>query len=288
MNKLSIIIPCYNEEQSIAKTVEGLLSALSSDKFEFEIIIVDDASKDKTPEILTTMIGPLRIITNEVQLGYGGSLKRGIAQAAHPMVLIIDADGTYPCEAVPQLFHAAIDGGHDMVVGARTKKNAAISSIRRSGKFFIGWLAEYLCERKIPDLNSGLRVMRKKVLEKYLHILPNGFSLTTTITLAMLTNGYSVSYIPVDYYKREGRSKIRPVKDTLNFILLIVRTIMYFNPLKIFLPLSLVLFLMGVSLLIIRIFVAKILISVTIFSLLSSFIVLSLGLLADLIDRRTR
>jgi len=288
MKNLSVIIPCHNEENSIVKTFDDLVRLLSENNFHFEIIIVNDASNDRTAALVNALPEPARVFHNETQIGYGGSLKRGIAQATHDMIVIIDADGTYPVPAVLSLFERAIEGNFDMVVGDRTKNNAQIPIFRRFGKWLLGQLANYLCERKIPDLNSGLRLMRKQAVEKYFHILPNGFSFTTTITLAMLTDNYAVSYIPIDYYKRVGRSKIRPIEDTLNFVFLIIRTVMYFNPLKIFLPLSLVFFLTGIILLIIRIFVARVLISVTVFSLIASFIILSLGLLADLIDRKMK
>ncbi len=288
MNGISIVVPCHNEEHSIVKTIKDLISVLSRMDLKFEIIVVNDASTDMSAEFLKNFQDPIRVITNEIQLGYGGTLKRGIPQSKYDMVLIIDADGTYPCESIPELFKVTVEGNYDMVVGARTKENAQIPKIRRLGKWVISRLANYLCERRIPDLNSGFRIMKKEIIEKYLHILPNGFSFTTTITLAMITNNYSVSYVPINYHKREGKSKIRPIKDTLNFILLIIRTIMYFYPLKIFLPMSLLMFLVGLSLLVVRIFVARILISTTIISLVAGFTILSLGLLADLIDKRMK
>ncbi len=288
MKTISVVVPCYNEEQSIVKTIRELVDALSGLDIEFEVIVVNDASTDRSIELLSGIHGPVKIITNEVQLGYGGSLKRGILQSKYNIFLIIDADGTYPCESIAELLKVFIENNCDMVVGARIKENVQIPKARRFGKWFIARFASYLCGRNIPDMNSGLRVMKKEVVEKYLHILPNGFSFTTTITLAMLTNNYSVVYVPIDYYKREGKSKIRPIKDGLNFIFLIARTTMYFEPLKIFMPMSLLMFLLGTGLLAIRIFVAKILISTTIILFLAGFTILSLGLIADLIDKRMK
>ncbi|MBN3039697.1 MAG: glycosyltransferase family 2 protein [Candidatus Omnitrophica bacterium] len=288
MKGLSIVVPCYNEEKSVVKTIEDLTSTISKLRINFEIIAVDDHSSDKSLELLQDCKGPLSIISNDIQLGYGGALKRGIAKAKHDAVLIIDADGTYSCDSIPQLIQTFEKEGLDMVVGSRTKKDSQISRSRKFGKWFIVKLATYLSGRHIPDLNSGLRIMKKEVIDKFIHILPNGFSFTTTITLAMLTNNHFVKYIPIDYLKRTGRSKIRPFKDTSNFFLLVARTIMYFDPLKIFLPLSAVLFFVGLILILIRIFVRPMLISTTIITFVAGFMILSLGLLADLIDKRTK
>ena len=141
---------------------------------------------------------------------------------------------------------------------------------------------------KIPDLNSGLRVMNKHVLIKFMKILPDGFSFTTTISLAMLTNDYQVKYIPIDYYERGGRSKIRPIRDTLNFFQLIIRTVIYFDPLKIFLPMSIFLFFIGFILLLYRIFIAQVFITTIIILFIASFQILAIGMLADLIDKRMK
>jgi len=136
-----------------------------------------------------------------------------------------------------------------MVVGARTGNKVHIPLIRKPAKWLIGKLANFLTEVKIPDLNSDLRMMRKEMVLKYMNILPSGFSFTLTITMAALTNDYRVKYIPIDYLKRVGSSKISPIKDTLNFLTLLVRTSLYFNPMKIFMLFSLILFLLAFALL---------------------------------------
>ena len=155
-------------------------------------------------------------------------------------VVITDSDGTYPNDRIPEL--AAMMTDWDMVVGARTGDEVRVPLVRRPAKWALNMLANVLVETRIPDLNSGLRVFRREVVLRFLPILPNGFSFTTTITLAMLSEGYRVTFVPIDYYARQGRSKIRPVYDTLNFLQLIVRTVLYFNPLRVFLPLSLFFF----------------------------------------------
>jgi hypothetical protein len=160
--------------------------------------------------------------------------------------------------------------------------------VRRPAKWVLTELANYLASARIPDLNSGLRVMRKSALMRFMKILPQGFSFTTTITLAMLSNDYRVRFEPIDYHPRTGKSKIRPISDTLNFLTIIVRTIMYFNPLKIFIPISVSLFLLGVAVLIYSAFVLDRVMDVTVIVLISlSIQVAVIGLLADLIDKRS-
>ena len=176
----------------------------------------------------------------------------------------------------------------DMVVGARTGDNVAMPLLRRPAKWFLTGLANYLASTKIPDLNSGMRVMRKSVLTRFLNILPEGFSFTTTITLAMLSNDYHVRFKPIDYHSRTGKSKIRPFADTLGFLMIIIRTIMYFNPLKIFIPISATLFLIALVALFYSAFVLDQVWDVTVIILVSLAIqVAVIGLLADLIDKRS-
>jgi hypothetical protein len=136
-----------------------------------------------------------------------------------------------------------------MLVGARIGDSVNIPLIRRPPKWVINQLANYMVGTKIPDLNSGMRIMKKEIIERFFNILPEGFSFTSTITIAMLSNGYQVKYVPIDYHQRKGKSKIRPFNDTLNFVRLIVRTVMFFDPLKVFLPISLPFLIGGLSLL---------------------------------------
>ncbi len=203
--------------------------------------MVDDGSADDTAA--RAEAAGARVIRHEVNRGYGASLKTGIRRARHEHVIILDADGTYPPEALPELL--ASPGEPDMVVGARTKGKVHIPLIRRPAKAFLRGLASYLSGYPIPDLNSGFRLIRREVVSRFFGLLPNGFSFTTTITLAMLVSGYSVQYVDIEYHRRTGRSHIRPIRDTLGFVSLILRTVMYFNPLRIFLPLAVLFILAG-------------------------------------------
>ncbi len=277
--KVSIVIPAFNEEESIAQVMEELDRVLREKVADYEIIVVDDGSTDRTAQALEGM--DIRVVRHEENRGYGASLKTGIRKAAGEIIVITDADATYPSEEIPTIL--SFTDRYDMVVGARTGETVKIPLIRRPAKWFLNRLANYLSETKIPDLNSGLRAFRREIVMKFFNILPDGFSFTTTITLGMLSNGYTVKYHPIDYFKRGGKSKIRPIKDTFNFILLIVRTIMYFNPLKVFLPASFFFILVGIALLAYDIFVIRNLGDKTVLVLSIGFLTGILGLLADLI-----
>jgi len=278
---ISIIIPVYNEEKAIEKTIQDLKKELAKLGLDYEIIAVNDASTDKTKGVLEK-IEDIKLINHPENRGYGAALKTGIKTSKYDWILIIDADGTYPSESITDLIKHIYD--YDMVVGARTGKKAKIPLIRKPAKWILNKLANYLSGNKIPDLNSGLRIIKRPLLEKFIFILPDGFSFTTTITLAALTNGHRVKYIPINYHKRIGKSKFRPIRDTLNYFQLIIRVILYFNPLKIFIPFSLILFLLGVGLFIHGYFFSFVVLDTTIAILIiSSIQILAIGMIADLI-----
>ncbi|MCX6350091.1 MAG: glycosyltransferase family 2 protein [Candidatus Aureabacteria bacterium] len=285
MKTVSVIIPAYNEEAGIGRVVDQVLSILKGTGWKHEVIVVNDGSTDRTGAVLKTQ--PVEIIEHDVNRGYGASLKNGISRAAFDYILIMDADGTYPEGAIPALLQEAEK--YDMVVGARTGTTVAIPPHRRFPKWCLKKLADYLTGMKIPDLNSGLRVFTKASALKFLNLLPSGFSFTTTITVALLSNNYRVHYVPIDYHKRKGKSKFRPFQDTFNLFGLIVRTSLYFNPLKIFLPLSACLFLLAVLILFYsKFFTPKVMDITVIVVLMASLQILALGLIADLVDKRSQ
>ena len=234
---LSIIVPAYNEEKAIGATITKL-KAMNRD---YEIIVVDDGSTDNTYQIAKER--GVKIIRHPYNKGYGAALKTGIREASTRLVLFIDADNQHNTDDIPEL--VKYTDAYDMVVGARTG-SSDISLVRRFGKKVFSALANYLMEMKIPDLNSGFRVAKKDVVMELINILPNEFSFTTTLTLAMIKEGYSVKYVPVKAFWRTGKSKVRPFRDGFRFILLIVGTINLFSPLKIFLPIAMVLSTIGV------------------------------------------
>jgi glycosyltransferase involved in cell wall biosynthesis len=283
---VSIIIPVFNEQEAVVPTILELARCLCHYDGECEMIVINDGSTDETREALaevSRMVG-LRIIEHPRNLGYGAALKTGIRYARQPLVAIVDADGSYPIERLTDLLAQARHA--DMVVGARVGPRVVQSWPRRFAKSCLLRFAEWLTRREIPDLNSGMRVFRRDVAEQFLRILPDGFSFTTTITLSMLTKGYRVHFEPIDYHKRIGQSKIRPLQDTLNFAQLILRTAIYFAPIRVFLPVAALFFLAFLSALGWDVLVRRDLTEGTLILLTASTQLALFALLADMIDKR--
>ncbi len=286
MKAVAIIIPAYNEEQALGAVLEQLLTVMDSTGEPYEIIVVDDGSQDATADIAEECSG-VTVLRHRENRGYGAALKTGIRYARYDLICITDADGTYPGERIPDLIARMDKGGHDMVVGARVGEDVSIPLIRRPAKWAIGRLANFVSGESIPDLNSGLRIFRREAVLRFLSMLPDQFSFTTTITLAMLVNGYLVDYIPINYYARIGRSKIRPIHDTLNFVQLVLRIALYFAPLKVFLPVSLLLMLLAVAwALFSKLILGQLADVSTLVIAMTGFQVAVIGMLAELINQR--
>ena len=282
----SVVIPVYNEVDAVAETLYQVHEHLVASGLIFEIIAVDDGSTDGTAEVIAEIELPhLRKVVHPQNRGYGASLKTGIKNARFGTIVITDADGTYPNARMAEFIRDFHESGNDMIVGARVGENVKIPLIRKPAKKALNELANYLSATKIPDLNSGFRVMKKSVVKNFLHILPDSFSFTTTITLAMLSDGYAVKYVPIDYHHRQGNSKIKPIQDTIRFTQLVVRTVMYFNPLRVFLPISFALLAVSLLTLLYRIFAGGGLLVVSVILFVSAIQVLTTGMLADLIDK---
>jgi glycosyltransferase involved in cell wall biosynthesis len=293
---VSVVVPAFNEEAMIGETIAQLKETLTQAAIEHEIIIVDDGSADRTAEIARQQ--DVHVIQRESNHGYGAALKLGIQRAAHEVIVITDADGTYPIDRIPDLLAEMQNA--DMVVGARVGKNVHIPLVRRPAKRILHCLAEYVTGSRLADLNSGLRVFRRPLALQYYSILSDKFSFTTTITVAALCGNYRVHYIPIDYYKREGKSKIVPW-DFVTFISLVLRLSMLFNPLKVFVPLAmlslgmaLVKFIADVAVVIhsagsfsfLLFFTNKIISSSTLMLGVSGLQILLIGMMADGIVRR--
>ncbi len=280
----TIIVPAYNEADSIADVLDHIVDVMEASRHSYEIVVVDDGSTDGTAE--TAQGRGVKVIRNAANRGYGAALKAGIRQAQYETIVITDADGTYPNDRIPDLLARMAD--HDMVVGARIGNDVNIPWIRKPAKWFISRLANAMSGADILDLNSGLRAFSKALAKQFYPVLPNGFSFTSTITLAMLENGYSVKYIPIDYHKRVGKSKINPIRDTLNFTFLIIRTTAYYAPLRVFLPLSGLLLLVGFVVGIYStLVIGRIMDVTTVVLVLAALQIASIGLLADMVNRRT-
>lgn len=276
---LSIVIPAYNEEGAVRHTVDDIRAEMEPLGIPYEIIVIDDGSTDRTLEIARET-GAI-VDSNQVNTGYGASLKRGIRLAQHEYVAIIDADGTYPARYLPPML--AMCRNQDMVVGDRGAAMKNVPLIRKPAKWILNSFASFLAERRLNDLNSGLRVFRKSELVPFIPLLPQKFSFTTTITLCMSCNGKRMIYTPIQYGKRVGKSKIRPV-DFINFIILVLRMTVLFNPLRVFIPLGLALMGLGAVKFLYDIWMDN-LSETTIFAFLSALIIWSLGLIADMISR---
>jgi len=286
MEKLSIVIPVYNEEKAIVETI-GFFEGLLIKNPDFEVIIVDDGSTDKTYQSIKNIKNEkIKVIKHESNKGYGATLKTGIKNALYDYIAIADADSSYPNEKIPELFNKLLKENADMIVGARIQKVSESGIKRRFGKYILRKLAEFLSEEEIPDLNSGLRIIKKDSLLKFLRFYPNGFSFTTSLSLCFIANNLKVVYDNINYYKRKGKSKIKPIRDSLNFLQLIIRIIMFFNPLKVFFPLSIFFIFLSLCVLIISYFLGKVMDITTLLLFSTGISLLAIGLVADLINKR--
>jgi len=276
---VAIVIPAFNEEGGVGAIVSRVRASLEGAPFTSNVTVIDDGSTDGTA--LEAEAHGARVIRLAENGGYGNALKAGIYDTESEYVAITDADGTYPPEQIPVLVgHMP---GVDMVVGNRAMTDVSIPHVRRPAKMFLNWLASYLSGRTIPDLNSGLRIMRRSTLMRFIQLLPSGFSFTSTITLAMLCTGHRVTYIPVQCAARVGSSKIRP-SDFTAFLMLVLRTVVLFNPLKVFLPLGTLLFGLGLAKLAYDVYLWNLSES-AVMAFLAAIIVWAVGLLADMIAR---
>jgi glycosyltransferase involved in cell wall biosynthesis len=287
MDLISIVIPVYNEREAITHELELITATMDADGRPYEIIVVDDGSTDGSADLVQQWDGVL-LLRHRANRGTGAARTTGMRAARGNIVVMTDADGTYPNQDMPSLVDALATC--DMVVGARRREAGTMRWLRTPAKNFIRLLACYLTGTQIPDLNSGFRAFRRDVAMRYLNVLPNTHSWVSTITLTFLSNGHPVDFMPIDYYPRTGKSKFHPLKDTYNYLVQVIRAVMYFNPLKIFLPMSIAIFVFGVAKLIHDLFIAfypRIRES-TVIILVLAFMILMNGLLADLIVTQHR
>jgi polyisoprenyl-phosphate glycosyltransferase len=224
------VIPSYNEERAIASVIRDLRQ-LPFGK-DLEILVVDDGSKDATVAVATKEHAT--VLRNVQNAGYGYSLKRGIIAATHEHIIILDADGSYPVAEIPKLVEE-YERGFDMVVGARQGTYYHGTLVKRVARWCFRFLSEFATGRRIPDINSGCRIFAKDTAIRFFHTTSSGFSFTTTITLAYMLNTLSVHYVPIEYHKRKGDSKVKYWRDTLRSTQIIIEAIIYYNPLKLFL-----------------------------------------------------
>lgn len=287
---VTIVLPCYNEQDHVIDEVERITKAMDNSGKSYELLAVDDCSTDETLarlEEAAPRFPHMRVMAFQHNSGSGTVRRIGSQQARGDIVVWTDADMSYPNERIPDLVDILdTDPSVDQVVGARTTEEGTHKLLRVPAKWFIRKVAERLTNSRIPDLNSGLRAFRREVSLPYLRLLPPGFSCVTTITIAFLSNQHPVHYMPIDYAKRAGKSKFHFTKDAYRYILQVLRMVMYFNPLKVLMPLAL--WLIGIGLLK-GVFDMVVHIGYfannTIMIFVTGLIIASLALLADLIVR---
>lgn len=285
--KVSIVLPVYNEAESILQELEIIKRTMDASSYAYEVIVVDDCSTDRTYELIKD-ISWIKLIRHPYNKGAGASRRIGTLNATGNVAVWTDIDMTYPNHLIPQLIDYLIDNNFDQVIGMRTSEQGTKKILRIPVKWSIQKLASFLAGSKILDLNSGFRVFKRDVAKKFLHLLPDGFSCASTITLSFLCNGYTVGYYPIEYRKRIGTSKFHPLKDSYNYLIQVIRTITFFNPIKIFIPISLMVFLLGVCTSIRNLIVTKGLQQIDIILFIFSFLIFTLGLLADLIVQQSK
>jgi glycosyltransferase involved in cell wall biosynthesis len=229
-SSVSIIVPAYNEAEAIA----GLVGALRAAAPWHEVIVIDDGSRDGTAQ--QAAAAGATVVRHPYNKGNGAAVKTGIRTATGEYILIVDGDGQHRAEDAARL--VARLGEYDLVIGARSTESQATHA-RRFGNSALNRLASYLTDREIPDLTSGFRAARREHLREFLHLLPNGFSTPTTTTLAFIKAGYNVTFEPIEARQRAGQSKIRLARDGTKFLMIILRVVTLFSPLKVFLPVSL-------------------------------------------------
>ena len=245
--ELSVILPAYNEDGVIARVVGALCQRLNEDAAllgHYEILVIDDGSTDDTAQQARSAGGGVRVVQHPYNIGNGAAVKTGIRHARGRILVFMDADGQHDPGQVPEFFAAC--SRYDMVVGARGRGSQAGLHRSLANALYNG-LASYVTGRRILDLTSGFRAIRRDVARRFAGLLPNGFSYPTTITLCLMRAGHSVLYEPIEAAKRTGKSKIKLISDGTKFLMVIAKICMLFAPMKIFLPVSVYLFLMGLG-----------------------------------------
>ena len=234
MEKISLIIPCFNERNAIEHTIDEINFLLG--KTLYEIVVVDDGSFDGTYEILKNR-KDIKLVRNPYNKGYGFSIKKGIMAASGEIIVITDADGTYPIESI-LLMVKKLEEGYDLVIGKRDNLKDFDPFVKKLSRILFKQIAQFVAGEKILDVNSGLRAFRKDVIIKYFVNTSSGFSFSLSTTLIFILEGLSVYYHPIEYRPRIGRSKVKYLRDIMRSAQILVETIALYNPIKIFMLIS--------------------------------------------------
>ena len=275
--KVSIIIPTHNEEENIGDLLDSLKKVMEDD---WEIIVINDGSEDRTAEICKEK--GIQVVSHSYCMGNGASIKTGMRVAKGEIFLMMDGDGQHRPEDIPKLLEGMEN--HSMVVGARRWWSQS-GLFRGLANRVYNLFASYVVHRKIPDLTSGFRAVKGKIAKKYLYMLPNTFSYPTTITLAFMRSGHTVLFVPIEAGKRQGRSKIKPFQDGVRFLLIIFRIATIFSPFRVFLPISLALFILGVCYYLYWFITVHRFTNMSLLLILMSIIVFLMGLISEQINQ---
>jgi glycosyltransferase involved in cell wall biosynthesis len=283
---VSIVLPVFNEVDHLVQEIDRIRHSMDSSPYSYEIVVVDDGSSDGSGELLRTIDG-IRLVRFAENRGSGTARRVGTEAARGQVVVWTDVDMTYPNDDIPQLVKEL--EGHDQVVGARRSEEGTMKFLRVPVKWFIRRLASFLASTNIPDLNSGFRAFRRDVALQFINLLPKGFSCVTTMTMSFIANGYSVKHVPIDYLPRAGQSKFHWRKDTQQYLIQVVRLVMSYDPLRVFIPLGTALTVialgkLGFDLVVHPLRVA----SNTLLIFFAAFQTFAIGLIADLVVRVNR
>jgi glycosyltransferase involved in cell wall biosynthesis len=283
---VSVVLPTYNEENALPPVIKDIRKTMSETSYSYEILVIDDCSTDTTYEVAKSLAD--RVIKRTQNGGAGAARKTGIANARGNIIVMLDADGTYNAPDIPKMLE--LFPAYDQVNGARDSEKGTIKFLRIPAKWFIRSVASFLTMKDIPDLNTGLKAFKRDKMLKFMWLIPDGFSCVTSMTLAFLCNGLYVTWVPTKYHVRIGKSKFHPIKDTYNYLLTVIRIVMYFNPLAIFLPAGILILIIGVLRSLYDVFIADVHImqQSDIVILLTGLLVVVVGLLADLIVAQAR
>jgi glycosyltransferase involved in cell wall biosynthesis len=284
--KVSVLIPMYNEAASIQDTIERAQATLQRAGLEHEIIVIDDGSTDRGGDKARSL--GVAVLEHPRNAGYGRALKTGLRHAAGEWVAITDADGSYPVEALPALLEHL--SRFDMAVGARTGAAYRGSRTKWWARLALGAMVRFVTGTSVPDVNSGLRVFRKAIALEHIATFGNGFSFTTTLTLAMLLEGHFVTYVPIEYHERVGQSKVKLGRDILRTLQILVMAIVAYNPIKLFLLLAYIAIIGGAASLAVDVLAAGGAHAGVVLALVGStaLLLLALGLVTDIVRRLPR
>ena len=282
---VSICIPVYNETLALRDTILELKKAFDNLLYKYEIIVIDDGSSDNCTQTISDL--EVRIIRHKRNLGGGVARLTGIRFAKAPIVFQTDADGTYPCDKVGQIMEQMRTA--DMVIAARNRESATDwQPLRIFMKWLLKRIASILAGHEIPDLNSGMRVYNRKLGLRYAYLYPKGHSIMSTMTLAFLTDNLKVNFVEIDYRERIGKSTFRPIQDTYNYLVTIIRTVVYFDPLRLLMPVSLFTLAVTIFFTLRDIILFQRVNSVTIIGWLTTLLVGILAILSDQFSRLSR